>query len=839
MNPRQKKITLLLTPFLWLVMFTALYLLTPAPVSAHDCLSDPLNAADCMRTPGFRTIITVGIAVAGTLSAIATELASQAAQAASQGQQPPEETVYVMNLSEDTFELKPGESHTINITTWKVTAAGYVPEPAAQLLIYPPPGFENCMKLVITGTPDNWQATYTLTQAANVETATSQVAVTFPKGSKTGTVTINLPPPPGFVVKPVNFHEIAYNTTQKKWLVPELVCYFNNLFSSGPVKTNFKISFGDPPFNSDVDIFDNYQVYTTDEGLTYNISFDLKSGINLEDYFGPDLGAKDGRINIRVDVVADDEKKTKYSAKTVLTVTPQYRFVVYSYEQDVRVPSQGHTYQEIEFEEGQLALDGEDELILATLFVRTDKEITPGDEYADARDIAQVRAVRWDPVTDGASLRADLDADNSDELAQTYKVGAKRLLQYSKETKPGTHRLLFDLEIKPGKPKNFRLVSREGEYKLYPQYTLLRMWVVPGILRGTSEALAYLSLEPCRKPLPQKNIELSIDCSGGVSVALESCDAVQATSELDRGSRGGAFVPKGAALWTLRYSGLSWSNLPGATFTVRGALQDKDGNPTTVARSVTINLLDNVNNMLEELFNDPKLAKEINNSYWNSEPATIEFFRGPLWNIAQKFDTSGPFVCFRMRDKITEWALMRRHYDKPADPRRQMAVMKRMNGLEFDYYASRPVHVWAGFFLSSMGKYGDYAALDPWWGQHWKNPDYKDYTKLRGKWGERARIYGTYAMVAVLAVVLVKLLAIYGIATSLSAAVSAIYAWLTGASVAQILAILGISAGADAVSYTADSDLTDGAGRYQGYLAGWPIAFLRFISQSEPSGEDL
>jgi len=834
MNPRQNPRRLV--PLFWLLILAAFYLFTPEPVSAHDCLSDPLNAADCMRTPGFRTIITVGIAVAGTLSAIAAELATQAAD---KGQKPPEETVYVMNLSEDNFELKPGTPHTVDITTWKVTAAGYVPEPAAQVLIYPPPGMENCLKLTITGASGNWQATYALTQPANVESAISQVAVTFPKGSKTGQITLKLPPVQGFVVEPVGTNEIVYADSEKNWRVPKLKCYFSSPFSSGPVKTDFKISFDSPPIQSDVEIFDNFEVTSPDYGLTHIIAFQLRSGVDLTQYFGQDLGGKGGQINISVDVVADDKDKTKYSAKTRLILTPQYRFVAYTYDRDMRSPSETHTYKEIELGAGQFVADSEDELILATLFVRTDLEIEPGNEYWEAQDVAQVRAVRWDPATDAADLRADLDAENSDQKVQVYRVGSKTMLQYTAQRKQAGRRLLFDLELKSGKPKNFRLAQPVGEFKIQPQFTLLRLWVVPGAQRDTSEAMAYLSIEPCRRPLPQKEIELSVECAGGVSLTLDNCDAVQATSDLERSSRGGAFIPRGAALWTLRYSGLSWSTLPGASFTLRCTLQDKDGAASQVTRSVSVNLLDNVNRMLEDLFNDAALASELNNSYWNSQPATIEFFRGPLWNICQKFSTSAPFVCYRMRDRIIGWLQNRRHYENTADPRGQVALMKRMNGIEFDYYASQPAHVWAGFFLSSMGKYGSYAALDPWWGQHWKNPDYKDYTKLRGKWGERARIYGMYAMIAVLSVVLVKVLAAYGIATSLSAAISAIYAWLAGASTVQVLAILGISAGADAVSYTADSDLTDGAGRYQGYEPNWPIAFLRAIAPNEPSGEDL
>jgi hypothetical protein len=37
---------------------------------ADDCLRDPLNAADCLRTPGFRQVITIGIGIAGTAGVV-------------------------------------------------------------------------------------------------------------------------------------------------------------------------------------------------------------------------------------------------------------------------------------------------------------------------------------------------------------------------------------------------------------------------------------------------------------------------------------------------------------------------------------------------------------------------------------------------------------------------------------------------------------------------------------------------------------------------------------------------------------------------------------------------
>ncbi len=56
---------------LWmLLLLVVVSLLLPAPVSAHDCLRDPLNAADCMRTAGFRPTIAVIVSLGGTVATI-------------------------------------------------------------------------------------------------------------------------------------------------------------------------------------------------------------------------------------------------------------------------------------------------------------------------------------------------------------------------------------------------------------------------------------------------------------------------------------------------------------------------------------------------------------------------------------------------------------------------------------------------------------------------------------------------------------------------------------------------------------------------------------------------
>ena len=68
--------------FLIACQVVAFSLLFPTQVYADDCLSDPLNAADCMRTGGFRQGVAVVISVGGTLATILVSVLGGAATAA-------------------------------------------------------------------------------------------------------------------------------------------------------------------------------------------------------------------------------------------------------------------------------------------------------------------------------------------------------------------------------------------------------------------------------------------------------------------------------------------------------------------------------------------------------------------------------------------------------------------------------------------------------------------------------------------------------------------------------------------------------------------------------------
>jgi hypothetical protein len=310
----------------------------------------------------------------------------------------------------------------------------------------------------------------------------------------------------------------------------------------------------------------------------------------------------------------------------------------------------------------------------------------------------------------------------------------------------------------------YRLEADKVEVTLRAQYPKLHLWVVPGQYRHTSSAFAYLEILPSHDPLIDGDLSLTITNPAGMALTLDNCEEVQTTIEYAAGKTSGDLTD-GSALWTLRYSGLTWETLAQARFSVTCSHLDSTGEPVY---SVTqeINVHRNVLDMLEAIYDDAGLKKNLNNPYFrtgegNSELPDAKSFaakptppsdsslpdwhvianipldsRGPVWNIMQQLDDFAPYSCYKMRNQIIEFLSNRSRSDFGGNVSASVKRMATMNGIEFDYYAMRPIHVWAGFFLSGCDRYDDYRALDPWWRQCWPET-MLDLNNLMNKWDEK------------------------------------------------------------------------------------------------------
>ena len=107
-----------------------LALLLPITVFADDCLSDPLNAADCMRTPGARQTMVFIFTALPTVSAIIPNLiqtpSSTPSDTTPPGDRPedPPRIDYAVQVSEQSLSVSPEQSGMLSIKAWKSVNGG-------------------------------------------------------------------------------------------------------------------------------------------------------------------------------------------------------------------------------------------------------------------------------------------------------------------------------------------------------------------------------------------------------------------------------------------------------------------------------------------------------------------------------------------------------------------------------------------------------------------------------------------------------------------------------------------------------------------------------------------
>lgn len=773
-----------------------------------------------------RVIVVVGIAIAGTMSAIAANLANKAAQAAASGkeEQPAEEIVYVLNPSHKRFDLQVGRPVTLTVNGYRVTQGGYQTEPGALISIGLPPELAEIIQLQTTGSNGQVTCVITLLKMPSASMATLDIQGVFPHGKASAQVQLAFKME--FAIYPVRSPNITYYEKEKRWLAPELVACFRDPVQETPVRVGFYYGFMDPPLTFEPDILEVKEGYSSDDGLTYNFKLNVRAGIDLETYFGADLTDDDGRVT--VNVVVKDEKGKEYAAKTVLQVSPQLRLVAYSYNQNVKTRGlRASPYEGLELDDMEFIADGIDQLPLVLFFIRSDKEVASGSEAEAVMDIVDVQKIDW--VTTTSYEEPAVNAANTGGGFFAYDLSSSGLIAADKDTVNGEYCLEVDARIRAGGPKNYSFKGNSLRFAVKPQFTLLRLWVVPGEKRSTSEAIAYAKLLPCHKPFT--GLKLTLDTSGGGGAVLNMSDGVEKVTQTKDAPTGGIRfkMVKGTARWILTYSWLTWSNLPQAQFQVTCmGPSDTFGNCATASDSFDVNA--NVLNMLSDLLSDADIQAKLNNPYFNDSSLPY-CLRGPMWNIYQKLDTNRPFVCHQMRSDIIDFLQKRRNYRGEGDLDARLASMRGMNGIEYEKYYVWSVHVWAGFFLSGNSS-GDYKALDPWWEQRWDDPSFNKPENLMTTYGEAWYLSKMTAAVGVIVTAAVAALAAIGVVVSAVAMATLIKGLLMGLKVTVALQAAGLT-NIGFSSYFDYDTLAFEDGSLPQFPKAWLIEFIQRLDQQD------
>jgi len=181
-------------------MFALMALALPPVVSADDCLSDPLNAADCMRTPGYSQTITI---IFGGLPAIAAIIPNLGGgkPPVPQGQTGPTEpdqpdkqpTIhYVVQVNSQTVTVTPEEPGTLALKAWKsVDGRPWAPAPEVQIQLSMSPESPDLQVSPRTGTGE-MRVTLTADEEAQAGIRTMTIVGTAPKAQTSAQVQVDV-----------------------------------------------------------------------------------------------------------------------------------------------------------------------------------------------------------------------------------------------------------------------------------------------------------------------------------------------------------------------------------------------------------------------------------------------------------------------------------------------------------------------------------------------------------------------------------------------------------------------------------------------------------------------
>lgn len=773
------------------------------------------------------TIILVGAAIAGTLGGIAASLRYKASRKGDE--QDSEEIIYVLNPSQEHYRLEENKPAILEVRAYRVSKEGQQLEQEAEISASLEPALQEYFNIQKTGTAGDCIFTINLLKMPPASKTDLQLHGIFPHGKAQAAIQLEFPLE--FHIAPVDSPCIRYSEQQHCWQPPGLVAYFRPPAQNEPVKPGFYYGFQEPPLTFDPEILEVEEAYSSDDGLTYNFKLKMKEGIDLEDHFGKDLTDDSGRVSVRITV--KDEAGNAYSAQSELQVRPELKLVAYAYN-----PQKGKAksdrpetpYKGLKLEGNGFIADGKDQLPLMVFFIRSDKEPEQGLEHQSALDLVTIERISF---AEGSFPDPEEDLANSVEGLHAYTVRSGNYTPYTKDALTEAE-LEVEATLKPGCPANLGLAGSANRIKIMPQYLQFHFYVVPGQFMGTSEAFAYVQLQPSKAAVP--GVPLSLDVIQGALV-LKNNDRDQETRDKEITiSNEYVPLPLGTACWSLKYAGLNWDQLASveSEYKITCSGPDSDTGPIW-QETITINVRENIDNLLGRFF-DAADGLKLNNPHWQGRGLGRfpYFIRGALNNILSVLVTDlVPYRCLNIRDRIIAWLIGQSYYRKD-DATGQIETMARMNGIEFEQYEITGWHVWAGIFLSGTEP-GRAKALDPWWEQRWNDPSLKDhqnlitvYSELNWKLSERGlsvrAISAITAGVLALAVLLAPLLAGFGVILPAAGLAKLLIAGIGGAAVA-VNAAEGVDPNA-AINNPQD-------GRKKHYEPNWFKNFITSLSQKE------
>ena len=291
----------------------------------------------------------------------------------------------------------------------------------------------------------------------------------------------------------------AYQRSQTPpgWDLPDIIAYFHAPDNEEkPIKPSFNYGFDKPPFEANPPILDQVDFYeNADIPGQYVLKVALKPDTDLDAAFGD---IPEDQRQLKVKVFARDENGKELHDFVTYTFRPMVSFVIHAYEDDPAVEVREHKYRTIKFDdETGLVANGDDTLNLAGYFMRTDLLAKSGPNPAKRLNVGDLEGVEWKLPDDGNYFEVSDPEVKDGFVLFNAKSKAPISATIVKNSEDPTT-LITRPELDQDEGAKYTLESDQVEVDIAVQYPRLHLWVVPGLYRHTSTAIAYLDLPVLR-----------------------------------------------------------------------------------------------------------------------------------------------------------------------------------------------------------------------------------------------------------------------------------------------------------------------------------------------------
>lgn len=790
----------------------------PTPPSAAPTPfggDDGTDGADDGLPPWVKVVGTAAALAAG-VAMISRILSSRRARKPTR----PPQYGYILQLSAEEIQVEEGKPATVSARVWRVDEQGATsPVPDAPLAVASPDP-------ALQVSPDSGKGTIECTVAL-VQPPSSQIVVlsiTAETGGQRVHASVRVVIQPlrlGAWVAGLKEADAFFDARARAWGFRDIVAFFHDTGEkpcTPPAGCTFQVA-------AVPDVLEAGPA-RSDDGLTWTLAVRLRPGTNLDAHLGPLLQRHEGRVKATVTATAADGRV--FASTVAYRLRPTLTVFLRAFDGDPQ-HEDGHEYVGAVLPPGELVADGRDAVHLVAFACRTDLADDPRRAFErrfpaaldltvelTGRDADAFQVCPPARLTDPALLPRPVP-----EGCTAFAVSARRPILHDGRTREVGARLRAKL-LDSRHTSGYEIAEDTVEITLSVEPVFLKLWVVPGRVRGTSEACCYACLaQSTRAALLGLPLALKVERSGAGSLEIEGPQPV-ATDQ------------HGVARWTLRYGGLTWENSAQARFTVRCGCPGAEGTPA-MGTEWTVDVGANVTRLVQDLHDQRDALNLTNRAFASLRVLGLLFpdsMSGPYTDARHTLGASDwdPHICAELAARINDWMIARR-FGNTRLPDHDPTPRARMNGVEISKYSmwllGPLTHHFAGFFLSGADSNDSPRFADPWWYQEWDDPQHRTLEGLYTRNTERYLLLKFLATAQLVVMLAGQAVVASGIAVS-AAGVNELMAH-AAANLARVDLIMG-----DAWDSGVKDNILWQDGTYVGYQANWARRAVEHFARTHP-----